>query len=582
MYNLNDLYQGFDDSKFKADIELLETKLKDLQNLSLENSQKALKTAILHLESLKDLTATLFGYCALVVAADTANEKANQYQFQLSQLLANYTKDLTKVEKYFGSLDEIETLIADDEVLSEYKFYFQEAKKDYQYLLADEIEEIISKFSISGGDGWSNMYRYLTSKATIDYQGKTTTLNELRNLAYDQEAEVRKSAYQAELKLTESIADAIAFALNNIKSQVLTTLELRGYESIMDLTLQQNRMQAETLDALLSAMQAYLPKFREFLKQKAKLLGHSDGLPWYDLFAPLTSDQSAKHYSIEQAKNYLIQLFSKFSPDLAEMTQQHFEKDWIDFLPRDGKVGGAFCANLPQLKQSRVLTNYGYQFSDIVTLAHELGHSYHGLHTQDHRPLNRRYTMPVAETASTFNEVLLMHYGLEAASDQEKLILLESSLSDLTQIIVDIYSRYVFEKEVFDRRTQKFMFKEELSEMMLEAQKQAYGDSLQEAGLHPYMWVVKGHYYRPSLSFYNFPYAFGGLFARGLFAQYLEKPEGFVEKYQALLKATTVNSVEDAALKMDIDVRNPEFWHQALELAAQQIDTFIELSKKAD
>lgn len=580
MYNLNDLYLSFEDSKFQNDLETLKTYLNQVNQLNLEPTTESVKEAVLLLENIQDLSRSLFAYCSLSVSANTSNKEANQYQYQLSQLFANYTQGLTRVEKFFGSLENTEDIIAKDEVLQNYTFFFEEAKKDFSYLLSDEIEEIVSKLQISGGDGWSSMFRYLTSNAQIEYQGSTTSLNELRNLAYSENAAVRKSAYEAEIKLTESIADPISFALNNIKSQVLTLLKLRGYTSIMDLTLQQNRMQQETLDALLSAMEDYLPKFRTYLKHKAKLLGHEGSLPWYDMFAPLSISTPTKSYSIEEAKQYLIDVFSNFSEDLVDMTKQHFDNEWIDFLPREGKVGGAFCANLPQIKQSRILTNYGYQFSDIVTLAHELGHSYHGLHIQDHRPLNRSYTMPVAETASTFNEVLLMHYGLKSASDEEKLVLLESSLSDLTQIIVDIYSRYLFEKEVFELRSNKFMFKDELSQMMLNAQKSAYGDGLDEATLHPYMWVVKGHYYRPSLSFYNFPYAFGGLFARGLFAQYLQQPEGFVENYQDLLKATTVNSVEEAAANMHINVSDPNFWKQALELATQQIDQFIELSSR--
>lgn len=580
MYNLDDLYLGFDDPKFKEDIQKVETLLQQIDHLDLQATKETLKDTISKMEALRYLSRSLMAFCSLSTSSDTSNKEASRYQYQLSQLFSNYAKSLTRIEKYFGSLDSLDDLLKGDEVLQEYRFFFEEAHQDFSYLLSDEVEEVVSKMSLSGGNGWSTQYRYLTSRAQTTFNGEITSLNELRNMAYSPDADTRKAAYEAELKLTESLADPIAFSLNNIKSEVLTTLELRGYESIMDLTLQQNRMTQETLDALLEAIQAYLPAFRKYLKHKAKLLGHEGSLPWYDMFAPLQSNLPEKRYSIEDAKAYLINLFSQFSEDLAQLTRDHFEKDWIDFLPRKGKVGGAFCLNLPHLKQSRILTNYDYSFSDIVTLAHELGHSYHGFHIQDHRPLNQGYTMPVAETASTFNEVLLMHFALKEVSDEEKKVLLESSLSDLNQIITDIYSRYLFEKSVYEQRPHKFMFADELAEMMTTAQTEAYGDGLDENYLHPYMWVVKGHYYRPNLSFYNFPYAFGGLFARGLFAQYLDKPEGFVEKYQALLKATTVHSVEDTAAKMDIDVRDKNFWVKALEQATQQIDLWIELTSK--
>ncbi len=580
MYNLDDLYRGFDDPQFPADLQHLEHLLQELESLPLTSEPQALKVVILKMEEIQDLSRSLMAFCGLITSADTANKEANRYQYQLSQLFSNHTQTFAKIEKYFGRLEDVETLIAGDDVLESYRFFFEEAQKEFTHLLPDDIEEVLSKMSLSGGNGWSSQYRYLTSRAQISFEGKDTSLNELRNMAYSSDKNVRKAAYEAELKLTEQIADPIAFSLNNIKSEVLTKVELRGYESVMDLTLKQNRMTQQTLDALLSAMRQYLPAFHKYLKHKAHLLGHEGALPWYDMFAPLQNDQVEKHYSIDEAKDYLINLFSRFSADLADLTREHFDRGWIDFLPRKGKVGGAFCMNLPHLKQSRILTNYDYSFSDIVTLAHELGHSYHGLHIQEHRPLNRGYTMPVAETASTFNEVLLMHYALDEVSDAEKVVLLESSLSDLNQIITDIYSRYLFEEAVYKQRPEKFMFADELAEIMKDAQKQAYGDGLDENYLHPYMWVVKGHYYRPTLSFYNFPYAFGGLFARGLFAQYLQQPEGFVEKYQDLLKATTVHSVEDTAAKMDIKVDDPAFWSTALELATKQIDLWIELTSK--
>ena len=281
---------------------------------------------------------------------------------------------------------------------------------------------------------------------------------------------------------------------------------------------------------------------------------------------------------MEESKDYLIENFKTFSADLAEMTEEFFDKHYIDFYPRKGKVGGAFCANLPMIKQSRVLTNFTGSLSDVVTLAHELGHAYHGLHIENHRPLNQDYSMPVAETASTFNENIIMNTAIKEASDEEKIALIESQLQDTTQIIVDIYSRYLFESAVFENREQSFMFSKDLEEMMLSAQKEAYGDGLDQAYLHPYMWACKPHYYSTGLSFYNFPYAFGGLFSKGLYAIYQEQPEGFVEKYQELLRATTVSSVEDTAKVLGVDVSTPEFWKKALAEVAESIEAFIALT----
>ena len=364
--------------------------------------------------------------------------------------------------------------------------------------------------------------------------------------------------------------------MNNIKTQVNTLSELRGYESPLAQTLELSQMKKKTLDAMLEAMVEYMPIFHKYLKHKAKLLGHKNGLPWYDLFAPI--GESSSKFTVEEAKEYLIKHFRGFSDDLADLIEQAFEEEWIDFFPRKGKVGGAFCSNLPFVKQSRILTNFSGTLSDVLTLAHELGHAYHGMNIQEHLPLNTDYSMPVAETASTFNEALIMEAVIKEASGLEKMALIESQLQDITQIICDIYSRYLFETEVFEKSKQGFLFADELNEIMIKAQKTAYGDGLDHNCLHPYMWVVKPHYYSEELSFYNFPYAFGGLFARGLYEKYKKEGEEFVPKYKALLNATTVSTVEECAMEADINLEEPGFWRTSLKAYENLVDEFIKLS----
>ena len=375
-----------------------------------------------------------------------------------------------------------------------------------------------------------------------------------------------------------SIADKVALSERNThKQQVLCECDLRGYESPLAMTLHQSRMKKETLDAMLSAMKDYMPIFHKYLRRKAEVMGYKNGLPWYELFAPMGKTNTK--FTIETAKDYLINHFSPFASDMADMMKQAFEEEWIDFYPKKGKVGGAFCANLPFVKQSRVLTNFDGNIGDVVTLAHELGHAYHGMMIEDHRILNTDYSMPVAETASTFNENIIMNAVIEEASDEEKLVLLENQLQDLTQIMCDIYSRFLFESEVFERRKNEFLFSKDLEEIMLNAQKTAYGDGLDPNYLHPYMWVNKGHYYSSQLSFYNFPYAFGGLFARGLIVKYKEMKENFVPKYREMLKATTVSDVEDVAKILDIDLTSKDFWISSLETAKKDIETFLSLTE---
>ncbi|HHT97163.1 MAG TPA: M3 family oligoendopeptidase, partial [Clostridiales bacterium] len=303
-----------------------------------------------------------------------------------------------------------------------------------------------------------------------------------------------------------------------------------------------------------------------------------NGLPWYDLFAPL--GESEKKFTEIEARDYLLKHFRSFSDDLADMAEEAFENNWIDFNPRKGKVGGAFCLNIPFAKQSRVLSNFTGSLSDVVTLAHELGHAYHGMMIQEHLPLNTNYSMPVAETASTFNEAIIMNAAIDDADINEKIGLIESQLQDVTQIICDIYSRYLFETEIFNKSRKGFLFSDELKQIMLNAQKEAYGDGLDHRYLHPYMWINKSHYYSESLSFYNFPYAFGGLLARGLYEKHQNEGKDFLPKYRKFLYSTTIMSVEDACKQAEIDLEDPEFWRTSLKSYEKLIDEFITLSSK--
>ena len=572
-WTLEDLYPSFESQEFKQDVEAYKALKGKFESLKLEDSIEGITQVVKLLEESTVLTGRLYNYIHLTLATDTTHETATQVEVQLAGVSADLQATYAKVSKFLGT---IQTDITTDPFLAEYRYYFEEAKKDATHLLSDELEEVLAKMSISGGKAWSQLFDFMWSSAQGEYKGEVVTLSEIRGKAYDSDAEVRKSAYEAELKMYDAIKEPIAFSLNHIKKEVLTTSQLRGFESPLAHTLEASRMSRETLDALLEAIREYLPNFRKYLRHKAALLGHKNGLPFYDLFAPVGN--SSRTFTVEESKDYLIENFKTFSADLAEMTEEFFDKHYIDFYPRKGKVGGAFCANLPMIKQSRVLTNFTGSLSDVVTLAHELGHAYHGLHIENHRPLNQDYSMPVAETASTFNENIIMNTAIKEASDEEKIALIESQLQDTTQIIVDIYSRYLFESAVFENREQSFMFSKDLEEMMLSAQKEAYGDGLDQSYLHPYMWACKPHYYSTGLSFYNFPYAFGGLFSKGLYAIYQEQPEGFVEKYQELLRATTVSSVEDIAKVLGVDVSTPEFWKKALAEVADSIEAFIALT----
>ena len=510
------------------------------------------------------------------MSVNTSDVESAAAAGRLSQKLSALAAPQSALVKYIDQVEDLQAVIDSNDLLKEHEFYLKNMKEAAGYTLSPEVEQVISLYEISGSSAWSDLQGFLTSTVPVEYNGTTTTLSDIRNKAYDRDPEVRKTAYEAELKAYDRIKDGIAFSLNSIKMEVINRCKLRGYESPLDEALKNAHMKRETLDALLAAMEEYLPKFREYMRAKAKLLGYENGLPFFELFAPLEGNETS--FTTEDAKKYLVDLFSTFDNEEADMIARAFDESWIDFYPREGKVGGAFCAGLATVKESRILTNFGGTLGDVVTLAHELGHAFHNHCLRDNSILNLDVSMPVAETASTFNEVVCMNAAIAAEKDPvAKRALIEGQLMNANQIISDIYSRYLFETSVFENRENGFMFADRLCELMLDAQKKAYGDGLDPEYLHPYMWACKSHYYSGGLSFYNFPYAFGGLFARGLYAKYLHDGESFVPLYKKLLKATGTTTVEGAAEVAGIDLTDIDFWRSSLQTLADEIDEFISL-----
>ena len=580
-WNLDVIYNGFADPAFEQDLNCLKEKIASFNELvkalPTQEPLQSLRSGMQLQEQISELGGKLAEYAMLRQSADARDSEAGSQIGRVMAVLSSTAGSEAAFQDWASKLSNLMELVEQDELLRQYSFRFANMQKSSKYLLSVQAEEVMAKLRLSGSSAWSDLQGYLTSTVPVEYNGETTNLSVIRNLAYEADKDVRKKAYEAELACYERIKDPVAFALNSIKLQTISDCQLRGYPSPLERTLEHADMKKETLDAMLGAMDEYLPKFWQYLKAKAKALGYENGLPWYELFAPM--GKSSTKFTIQEAKDFLVEQFADFNPEEAEMIARAFDEEWIDFYPREGKAGGAFCAGVEAIGQCRILTNYDGAFGDVVTLAHELGHAYHNHCIRDHRPLNHDYSMPLAETASTFNECVVMASAIgKAADDQERLALIESQLQDATQIICDIYSRFRFESMVFENRENSFMHADTLCQYMLEAQRQSYGDGLDPEYMHPYMWVCKSHYYGPT--FYNFPYAFGGLFARGLYAQYEKEGKDFIAKYNKLLYTTTVATAEDTAKVAGIDLTDKEFWRSALQTIADQIDLFCQLVAK--
>ena len=580
VWNLSVIYDGFQDPSYEADLSSLKEKAAayaaSTAALADADPLEGLKSCIALEEEITLLANKLAEYAMLRQSADARDAQAGSQIGRVMAVVSSLAAPQAAFKDWASKLPNLMELVTGDDVLKEYTFLFENLAKSSKYLLSGQAEAVMAKMQLSGGNAWSDLHGYITSTVPVTYRGKTINLSAVRNLAYDPDPQVRKDAYEAEIACYDRIKDAAAFALNSIKLETLSDCELRGYASPLARTLDHANMEQATLDAMLGAMDEFSPKFWQYLNAKGKALGHENGLPWYDLFAPM--GKSSTKFTTQEAKDFLVEQFEGFNPEEAKMIADAFDQEWIDFFPREGKAGGAFCAGVEALGQSRILTNFDGAFGDVVTLAHELGHAWHNECIKNHHALNHDYSMPLAETASTFNECVVMASAIsKAADDQEKLALIESQLQDATQIICDIYSRFRFERSVFEKRPEEFMHADTLCGLMLDAQKASYGDGLDPETLHPYMWICKGHYY--GSTYYNFPYAFGGLFARGLYAQYEQEGEAFIPKYNKLLYTTPVATAEEVAKVADIDLTDKAFWRGALQTIADQIDLFCQLVK---
>jgi pepF/M3 family oligoendopeptidase len=582
-WSLDVFYKGVDDPKIEEDIAKLEALNEKYRNTvkaaNYENPQATLRTIMELKEDILNTTNILYVYFRLRKSGNSSDKEGNPYRTRIQKLMSANAKEDVLFKNYVGGIDNIEEVIKSDDLLSEYGFYFSEIKSGLVHNMSSDGEYVFSQMAASGGLAWAEQYSYLMSHTEVDFRGEKKSMNALQALSKSADATVRKEVYEAQLANYPRITDALAYSVNNIKAQVLTETELRGFESPLDMTLASWRLKKETLEAMWSAVKESFPKYREYLKAKAKLLDYEKGLPWYDIYAPI-GKATSKEYTPESAHKYLVEHFKAFSSDMSEMMDRAFKEEWIDFYSRAGKSGGAFCYNLTWFGESRILTNFNGNFGAINTLAHELGHAFHGQQVKNNRPLNRAYGLPLAETASTFNEILLMNGAINNAEGEEKIALLDKQITDSLMILPDMYVRYKTEDELIKRRKKEFVYAEEINKLMTDTQKEVYGDALDNDYLYPYVWCDKSHYYSSQRSYYNFPYAFGGLFGRGLYAKYAEMGESFVPKYRELLKATSTMSIEDAAMTMGIDLTAPEFWRKSLQTIYDSIDLFIEETKK--
>lgn len=516
---------------------------------------------------------TLFSFISSFVTTDSRNTLAQAKLSTLQQHNITVSKLGTRLTAWLGSLD-VDALIAQSAVARAHEYALHRAKIEARHQMSPPEEELAAELSLTGGTAWGRLHGNVSSQIMVNLEmdGKTQAMpmSAVRNLAYDANRTVRQRAYDAELDAWDANAVVLAAALNSIKGQVNTLAKRRGWSSPRDLTLHDTAINRDTLDAMMTAARESYPTFRRYLRAKARAL-RLEKLAWYDIFAPL--GEGSRVWAYDTARDFILTNFGTYSAKMQELARRAFDEHWIDAEPRNGKRDGAFCMWVRN-GDSRILSNFKPAYGGMNTLAHELGHAYHNLVKAERTYIQRDTPMTLAETASIFCETIVREAALRESEGAERLAILEASLEGSCQVVVDISSRFIFESRVFDGRQARELSVQELGAIMLDAQKETYGDGLDSELLHPFMWAVKPHYYSAERSFYNFPYMFGLLFGLGLYARYQADPNGFKSGYDELLSLTGMADAATLASRFGIEIRTPDFWRASLGIIGKDIERF--------
>ena len=542
-----------------------------------EDDGRAADAVITAFNSVAEANNILAAYVYATVSTDTRNEKAQGLLSELEVIDSKLSPLVARLAEWIAALG-ADALASVSEQAREHVGPLRRLQARAEHQMSEPEENLYAELSTTGSSAWGRLQGDVTSqlKSTVELPDGTQELPmaAVRGLASNSDPRVRKAAYDAELRAWPTIGVACAAAMNAIKGEANTINRRRQWTSPLDASLYANSVSRPTFDAMQAAVHASLPDFRRWLRVKGRLNGDADGLSWWNLFAPLPF--APNNISWDDGMRLVRGAFNAYSDRLAGLVDRSLAEQWIDAEPREGKVGGAFCMSFID-DRSLVLLNWSGSVDSAQTTAHELGHAYHNTQLAHRTPMQRNLPMALAETASIFCETLVVEEGLSRLQGDQRLALLDVDLQGAAQVVVDIHSRFLFESEVFARRQRRTLGVNEFNEMMRDAQSRAYGDGIDQSTAHPYMWILKPHYY--GSHFYNWPYTYGLLFGLGLYAQYTRDPERFRNGYDDLLSRAGMDSAEQLGESFGLDVTQEEFWTASLDVLRERMADYERLAQ---
>lgn len=520
-------------------------------------------------------------FVSCLQAQNMHDKDADALRGKVTELSASFQNGLTIFD---GKLSQYENeqwrLLLEDEKLHELSFVLTERRTNAVQRLSEKEEMLINKLSVDGYHGWGQMYDTVVGSIQIPFEenGHVSYLSvgQAANKFSHPNREVRQKVFVEWEKAWNEKGALLSKTLNHLAGFRLNTYEMRNWDNVLKEPLEYNRMDEKTLTAMWRVISNNKKPLVEFLNRKAKLLG-LEKLSWFDVDAPIGKTETKMTY--QEGAEFILDHFAKFGEEMTSFAKTAFENNWIEAEDRQGKRPGGFHTYFPESAQSRIFMTYSGTPSNVSTLAHELGHGFHTYAMKDMHTLNRNYAMNVAETASTLAEMIVSDAAVKnASSEEEKLVLLEDKIQRSVALLMNIHARFIFETSFYEERRKGLVSKERLNELMVAAQKEAFGDALEE--YHPSFWGSKLHFYITGVPFYNFPYTFGYLFSLGIYAKAIQEGKGYEDKYIALLKDTASMTVEELAKKhLDVDLTDDAFWESAIKVCIEDIEEFLALTK---
>lgn len=542
-----------------------------LADLNAENGADWERVLLAH-EDIVRRMSHLGSYVSCLVSSDARNEDYLEEEAALTRLRAEFAKVRIELLRAVKRVDDADfATFAARPQIDGAQNYLHRLREEARRAMTREKEILATDLGVDGIQAWGRLYDIVAAKlefemAYPDGRRERLPMSQRRSLMDHPDRRVRQAAFDGGNAAWQTVEDTVASALNAIAGSRLTLNRHRGVDHFLDIALFQAAITRKTLEALFEALRAQPDLPRRILKLKAQLM-RREKLAWFDLGAPLDLPQQEK-LSWDKVRTVVGASFAQAYPALGHFFEQYvIGKNWVDWEPRGGKRPGGFCTTSMLSKESRIFMTFKESFADMLTLAHETGHAYHGLIMRDMRPYARGYPMTLAETASTFGETMLMNGLLNdpSVSDLEKARILDVEVGHGAVYLLDIPVRYEFEKAFYEERARGPLSVTRLKELMVATQRRVLGDALESGGEDSYFWASKLHFYITGITFYNFPYTFGYLLSRGLYAMFKREKSDFLSQYEALLRMAGSDTVENVVRRtVKHDIEQPEFWNSAI------------------